>query len=137
MLLPRERIELWADYSARPVGTELALGSLALEVAEGAAMPTPHGSHTEPGSHTEHIVSGHGAGHAMGGHSGHAMGGHASGHQVGTMAGTVGGALGIWLGGLISLVGMLLALVTWRWFDRQHRSHPIHHHVSHSALGQH
>ena len=67
---------------------------------------------------------------------------------------TLGSALGIWLGGtaidsnlgltsvnwvgaLISLAGLLLALITWRWFDRRHRSHQVDHHAPHSAVHQH
>ena len=67
---------------------------------------------------------------------------------------TLGSALGIWLGGtaidsnlgltsvnwvgaLISLSGLLLALITWRWFDRRHRSHQVDHHTPQSAVHQH
>jgi DHA1 family inner membrane transport protein len=67
---------------------------------------------------------------------------------------TLGSALGIWLGGtaidsnlgltsvnwvgaLISLAGLLLALVTWGWFDRRHLAHQVDHHAPHSAVHQH
>jgi hypothetical protein len=34
-------------------------------------------------------------------------------------------------------LGLLLALVTWRWFDRPQSAHHVDHHAPHGALGQH
>jgi FtsP/CotA-like multicopper oxidase with cupredoxin domain len=73
MLSPGERIELWAEFSSRPVGVELTLQSLAFEGAEGSDTPA-HDS-----SDTEH------SGHAIGGHHGHDMGGHGAAHKMGGM----------------------------------------------------
>ncbi len=51
MLAPGERIELWADFSQRPVGTEIVLQSLAFSGAEvgmggmmGGGQPLPNGA---------------------------------------------------------------------------------------------
>jgi FtsP/CotA-like multicopper oxidase with cupredoxin domain len=66
-LSPGERVELWADFSGRPVGSELTLASLAFSGAEG---------------------SGETGGHDMG-----AMGGdEAGGHDMGAMASNMGSA---------------------------------------------
>lgn len=72
MLSPGERIELWADFSTRPIGAELILRSLAFEGAEGADASASDSSD--------------------GGRGGHDMGGHGSGHQMGAMNSTMGGA---------------------------------------------
>ena len=42
-----------------------------------------------------------------------------------------------WVGGLISLSGLLVALITWRWFDRQYPIHQVDQHASHRAVHQH
>jgi FtsP/CotA-like multicopper oxidase with cupredoxin domain len=80
MLSPGERIELWADFSSRPVGVELTLESLAFEGAEGPDTPAHDSFQTEHG------------GHAMGGHHGHDMGRHGAGHQMGAMVNHKSGA---------------------------------------------
>ena len=67
---------------------------------------------------------------------------------------TLGSALGIWLGGmaidsglgltsvnwvggLISLAGLVLALIAWRWLERQRPMHDTNHHAAHRPLSQH
>jgi len=72
-LSPGERVELWADFRGRPVGTELTLASLAFTGAEGAG---------EAGGHDMGDMSG---GHDMGNMSG-------GGHDMGAMASTMANA---------------------------------------------
>jgi FtsP/CotA-like multicopper oxidase with cupredoxin domain len=85
MLAPGERIELWADFSARPIGAELRLRSLAFEGAEGGAMAA-HDSGAG-----RHDMGRHGGEHHMGAHGDHIMEGH-GGHQMGAMASTLNAA---------------------------------------------
>lgn len=60
MLGPGERVDVWADFSRLPVGTEVTLQSLPFVGAEGDSLLTPQGS-TMPG-----MMMGHGAMGGMG-----------------------------------------------------------------------
>jgi FtsP/CotA-like multicopper oxidase with cupredoxin domain len=72
-LAPGERVELWADFSGRPVGTTVTLESLAFSGAEGAA-----------GGHDMGAMDGD---HDMGSMDGdHDMGSMDGGHNMGAMA---------------------------------------------------
>jgi FtsP/CotA-like multicopper oxidase with cupredoxin domain len=75
-LSPGERVELWADFSGRAVGSELTLASLAFEGAEGAGAQELSGMNSAD----------------AGGHGGHDMGNTGGGHDMGAMASTMANA---------------------------------------------
>jgi FtsP/CotA-like multicopper oxidase with cupredoxin domain len=74
-LSPGERVELWADFRGRAVGSELTLASLAFEGAEGTA-----GAAEQSAPDTS------------GGHGGHDMGGASGGHDTAAMASNMASA---------------------------------------------
>jgi FtsP/CotA-like multicopper oxidase with cupredoxin domain len=75
-LSPGERVELWADFSGCPVGSELTLASLAFTGAEGAG---------EAGGHDMGAMGGGETG-------GHDMGSMGGGHDMGAMASSMANA---------------------------------------------
>lgn len=88
MLAPGERIELWADFRDRPIGTELTLRSLAFTGAEGGM-----GQMGETGG-TSGNSGNSGMGNGMGGRMGGGMGGSSGGMGNGSSGGMGNGMNG-------------------------------------------
>ncbi len=106
MLAPGERLDVWADFSGRPVGSELTLKSLPFSGVLPAMMSRQGGmSGHNMGGGMMGGMSGHGGGMmgGMGGPGGGMMGG--MGGHGGGMMGSMGGHDGGMMGGTKLPVG--------------------------------